>query len=138
MNKKTKLVVLGVIRDNQGNVLLSQRYEPELPEVHLKWELPGGTNEFGETLEQTVEREVLEETGLEISVLRFIPASQSRVWQYPEHHQHTIVLGFECQVTGGKLTCTDSKVVQTQWMSLDQAKKIDLLEGTNLFLDHLV
>jgi ADP-ribose pyrophosphatase YjhB (NUDIX family) len=37
-----------------------------------KWSIPGGTLELGETLEQGVARELLEETGLEVRVIELI------------------------------------------------------------------
>lgn len=58
----------GVIID-QGRALLIRRgTEPLLGE----WSIPGGTLELGETLEQGVARELLEETGLTIRVLELI------------------------------------------------------------------
>ena len=54
MKTKSKLVILGLIENQNHEFLLSQRYEPKLPEVHLKWDLPGGRNEFGESLEETL------------------------------------------------------------------------------------
>ncbi|MGR6921921.1 NUDIX hydrolase [[Actinomadura] parvosata] len=57
--------VTGVVRDRDGNVLLLRhRFWPE----HRQWGLPTGGAKRGETFEQTVVREVREETGLEVSV----------------------------------------------------------------------
>ncbi|GAA2215031.1 hypothetical protein GCM10009850_104980 [Nonomuraea monospora] len=57
--------VTGVVRDRGGNVLLLRhRFWPE----HRQWGLPTGGAKRGETFEQTVVREVREETGLEVSV----------------------------------------------------------------------
>ncbi|SDI13223.1 NUDIX domain-containing protein [Nonomuraea jiangxiensis] len=57
--------VTGVVRDREGNVLLLRhRFWPE----HRQWGLPTGSAKRGETFEQTVAREVREETGLEVSV----------------------------------------------------------------------
>lgn len=54
------------IRDNQGRLLLTAtRYDNG-----VKWGLPGGGHERGESLEATVAREVREETGLEVRVGR--------------------------------------------------------------------
>jgi 8-oxo-dGTP pyrophosphatase MutT (NUDIX family) len=54
----------GVILDLDGGVLLvKQTYG------RLNWELPGGGAEAGESPDDTVLREVLEETGLAVAVL---------------------------------------------------------------------
>jgi ADP-ribose pyrophosphatase YjhB (NUDIX family) len=58
----------GVIID-QGRALLIRRgSEPLLGE----WSIPGGTLELGETLEEGVARELLEETGLTVRVIELI------------------------------------------------------------------
>ncbi len=58
----------GVIID-QGRALLIRRgSEPLLGE----WSIPGGTLELGETLEEGVARELLEETGLTVRVVELI------------------------------------------------------------------
>ncbi len=46
MKQKSKLVVLGLIKNKENKFLLSQRYDPDIPEAHLKWDLPWWTNEF--------------------------------------------------------------------------------------------
>ncbi|MET9398900.1 NUDIX hydrolase [Kitasatospora sp. NPDC002965] len=60
-----KLVVGAVITDGDGRVLLLRRR----PEDFLGglWELPGGGVEPGEELGRALDREVLEETGLDVA-----------------------------------------------------------------------
>lgn len=71
--KKTKLIVLGLITNNKNEILLSQRFDPDIKDAHLKWDLLGGTNEFGESLETTLKREIKEETGLRVKVMNLLP-----------------------------------------------------------------
>src|SRR5260370_576533 len=58
----------GVIIDEGRGLLIRRGSEPLLGE----WSIPGGTLELGETLEEGVARELLEETGLEVRVLELI------------------------------------------------------------------
>src|SRR6476620_3543006 len=63
------LVGVGGVVIEDGRALLIRRgTEPLLGE----WSIPGGTLELGETLEQGVARELLEETGLEVKVIELI------------------------------------------------------------------
>ena len=63
------IVGVGGVVIEQGRALLIRRgREPLLGE----WSIPGGTLEIGETLEEGVARELLEETGLEVRVLELI------------------------------------------------------------------
>jgi 8-oxo-dGTP diphosphatase len=63
------LVGVGGVVIEHGRALLIRRgSEPLLGE----WSIPGGTLELGETLEEGVARELLEETGLEVRVIELI------------------------------------------------------------------
>jgi 8-oxo-dGTP diphosphatase len=63
------MVGVGGVVIEEGKALLIRRgSEPLLGE----WSIPGGTLELGETLEEGVARELLEETGLEVRVLELI------------------------------------------------------------------
>lgn len=58
----------GVVIDDGRALLIRRAREPLMGE----WSIPGGTLELGETLEEGVARELLEETGLEVRVLELI------------------------------------------------------------------
>jgi len=58
-------VGVGAVIVDAGRVLLVKRkYEP----LAGRWSLPGGAVEVGETLEESIVREMSEETGLDIEV----------------------------------------------------------------------
>ncbi|EFH89097.1 NUDIX hydrolase [Ktedonobacter racemifer] len=77
----------------QGQILLAHRSDIDW------WNLPGGGMELGETLEQTVSREVLEETGLQVAIERLVGV-------YSKPQKQEVVLSFLCRITGGELTTT--------------------------------
>ena len=97
--------VSAVIFDRRGRLLLQQRSDGG------QWGLPGGSVEIGESVRDAVRREVLEETGLSVSVRRLVgvysePARQ--VVRYPDGNVwHYINVCFECAVRGGALTTSD-------------------------------
>jgi 8-oxo-dGTP diphosphatase len=63
------VVGIGGVIIEQGRTLLIRRgTEP----LRGEWSIPGGTLEIGETLEEGVARELLEETGVEVRVLELI------------------------------------------------------------------
>ena len=108
--QKTKLVVLGLIKNNKNEFLLSQRFDLDVPDAHLKWDLPGGTNEFGESLEITLSREILEETGLNIKILKLLPKSISKTWKHNQYDMHVVVLCYDCLYLNGEVNLNDHKI----------------------------
>jgi len=66
MEKKILNVVLGGIINNKGEILLLNRRK--FPYAGY-WGLPGGSVEFGEHLEEAVEREIKEETNIEVKFI---------------------------------------------------------------------
>jgi 8-oxo-dGTP pyrophosphatase MutT (NUDIX family) len=56
----------GVVVDDQGRILLHRRADTGF------WALPGGAMDLGESIAQTIVREVKEETGLDIEPVRLV------------------------------------------------------------------
>lgn len=135
MNKKQKIVVLGIIENGSGQILVSQRLDPKIPAAHLKWDVPGGTNEFGESLKETLIREIKEETGLQVNVLNLSPDCVSKEWKHDKYLLHVLVFCYYCKLTGGKLSSTDSQIRNLKWISPKDAQKLDLLPTTKVFVD---
>ena len=63
------LVGVGGVVIDKGHALLIRRASEPL---RGEWSIPGGMLELGETLEEGVARELLEETGLQVRVLELI------------------------------------------------------------------
>ena len=78
----------------EGNVLLALRRDINW------WNLPGGGMEVGETVEEAVCREVLEETGLHVEV-------EFLVGVYSKPQKQEVVLTFQCRVLAGTLAATE-------------------------------
>jgi mutator protein MutT len=63
------------------------------------WETPGGSVEFGETLEQAVKREMLEEYGAEIEIIEQFPAADHLI---PAEGQHWVATTFLARFKTGQ------------------------------------
>jgi 8-oxo-dGTP pyrophosphatase MutT (NUDIX family) len=91
-----------VIFNDAHEVLLELRSDFNL------WGLPGGRMDVGESLEETVVREVLEETGLTVRVERLVGVySDPRLYAiacYPSGDiVHSVVMSFVCGRVSGEL-----------------------------------
>lgn len=77
-----------------GKVLLAMRRDIDW------WNLPGGGMEIGETVEEAVLREVREETGLEVEIVRLVGL-------YSKPQKQEVVITFLCRQVGGELMATE-------------------------------
>jgi ADP-ribose pyrophosphatase YjhB (NUDIX family) len=90
----------GVIVDGDKVVIVKRRHDP----LAGRWSIPGGGVEVGETLEASVARELLEETGLEVEVGPVIEVFD-RITR-DEHGRvryHFVLVDYLCRPTGGVL-----------------------------------
>ena len=96
----------GVIIDEGRAVLIRRGSEPLLGE----WSIPGGTLELGETLEEGVARELLEETGIEVGILELIevfdriyPGNGSAGTEDQKNPRfHYVIADYLCERLGGE------------------------------------
>lgn len=80
-NERLIAGVLGVAFNGKGEVLLTQRHEPDVPKEHEKWQLPGGALEFGEHPEGTLRREIKEELNVEAKIISPGPIIRSLTFE---------------------------------------------------------
>ena len=120
------LGVGALIFDNEKLLIVERAGEP----FKGYWSLPGGIVECGEKLEQSVRREVLEETGLEVEALsvfeifeRIIPDAEGRI------EYHYVLIDYLCRPVGGRLSAA-SDVSQVAWVTEQNLGEYRLTDGT--------
>lgn len=67
-----------------------------------------GFVEPGESLEETVEREIKEEVGIGVSDIRYFG---SQPWPFP----HSLMIGFQARYLHGDLKLQESEIVEADW-----------------------
>ena len=76
-----------------------------------------GFVEPGESIEQTVHREVREEVGIEVCNLRYF-GSQS--WPFP----NSLMLGFHADYRSGEFVYADGEISEAKWFNADELPNI--------------
>ncbi|VWC63903.1 NUDIX hydrolase [Burkholderia lata] len=83
--------------------------------------MPGGWPEAGESLEETVTREVQEECGIVASAIRYVASRSCEVVQ----GKHVLIVCFQCQVDRREIVVSDEHN-PFGWIDLDADKPADL------------
>jgi mutator protein MutT len=126
------IVGVGAVIICNGKILLEKRKnEPG----RGKWSIPGGLVELGESLEQTVIREVKEETGLDVADPEIIDVVDTiSVDENGRIKYHFVIVDYFLKLKGGTLKAADD-AEELRWVKLDDVKNYDLTKTIRSFFD---
>jgi 8-oxo-dGTP pyrophosphatase MutT (NUDIX family) len=124
-----------VVKD--GKYLITKR-SPTKRKFPNMWTVPGGRLEVSDyanlpkdtehhwynVLERTLKREVKEEVGIEIKNIDYLTSLTMLVGEYP-----AIVISCLADYAGGEIELQLEENDQSAWVSLEEAKDYDLIEG---------
>lgn len=119
--EKVKEICPGVaiiIFDNENNILLQKRADVNL------WGIPSGHVEPGETVTEAAIREVFEETGLQVEILRLIGVysdPKSQIFKYPDGRiTHFVTCCFQGKITGGKISTSSPETLEVKFFPINK------------------
>jgi len=100
-----------------------------------KWSIPGGLVEVGEKVKDAMMREVKEEVGFDVEVVKLTDVvdtvtldSNGRV-QY-----HFVVVNYLARIVGGELkTATD--ILEARWVPVEEVEKCNLTSSFRAFFE---
>ena len=118
--KISPAVIVGVIDKEQERILMTKYAGRD----YKKYALIAGFSEIGETAEDTVRREVMEEVGIKVKNIRYY---KSQPWSFTD----TLLMGFFAEVDGDtSITRDEEELAVAEWISRED---IDV-EDTGLSL----
>ena len=124
--------VVALVRDEAGRVLMIHRIDNGL------WALPGGGHEIGESIADTVVREVYEETGIHVAVERLtgIYTNSGHVMAYDDGEvRQQFSIAFTARKIGGQLRGSDESS-EVAWIDPDTLKELPLHPSMRLRVNH--
>lgn len=97
-------IIVAVHRDEQILLSRAPHFQPN------RYSVQAGFVEIGETLEQTVQRELLEEVGIMVKNVRYFG---SQAWAFP----HSLMVAFTAEYAAGELRLDAQEVEHAAWFN---------------------
>ena len=111
--KISPAVIVGVL---DGDRILMTKYSGR---TYKRYALIAGFNEIGETIEETVRREVMEEVGVKVKNIRYY---KSQPWSFSD----TLLMGFYCDLDGSDAIHLDYQELSVgEWLHRDEIPETD-------------
>ncbi len=127
--KKIEVVAAVIFYEDQ--VLCVQRPKNKLPYISEKYEFPGGKVEKGETKEEALHRELLEELNLSTNInSSFLTV----VHRYPDFE--LTMHSFMCEVDSKELTLREH--IDQKWLTINELTGLDWAAADVPIVDKLV
>lgn len=121
-------VAVAILRRN-GKILICQRKKGS--PYGLKWEFPGGKLEPKESVHECVRRELREELCLEVKEIRRM---EFNVSHYDDGKTYEVAYCFVSNFEGEP---TNNVFEDIRWVTLDDLRTLDILEGNKPFVQQL-
>ncbi|MFG2299200.1 NUDIX hydrolase [Streptomyces sp. NPDC048603] len=124
--------VTAVVRNRQGRLLLIHKTDNNL------WALPGGGHDAGESIAQTVVREVEEETGISVAVEDIVGlyTDPQHVMAYDDGEvRQQFSICFRARPIGGALR-TSSESKEVRWVPPTDLEALEIHPSMRLRIAH--
>jgi 8-oxo-dGTP pyrophosphatase MutT (NUDIX family) len=121
------------IRDDWGRILLIHKIDNDL------WALPGGGHDAGERITDTAVREVKEETGLDVEILRLVGTytNPNHVIAYDDGEvRQQFSLCFEGRSIGGTPREDGTETKAVRWVDPGELDGLNIHPSMRLRIDH--
>ncbi len=109
MEKKFGVATKAIIKNKEGKYLVL--YKSGTEEINPdKIDIPGGRMNFGESVEESLKREVAEETGIKIEIIKPL-----RAWGLVKDDLHLVGITFLAEYVSGELRLSGEHT-KYEWM----------------------
>lgn len=106
---------VAIIKNAKGEILVERRkQEPAKGTL----DLPGGFTQIGETSEEGLAREVMEETGLKVTDAKYL-FSLPNIYRYSGIDIHTLDMFYLCEVEDDSVVAAGDDAADCMWLNPD-------------------
>lgn len=100
-----------------------------------RWGIPGGKIKRGEAAEAALRRELLEETALEVTDIRFVLVQDCIGSREFYRDAHFVLLNYTCRVAGPADVRLNDEAQAFRWLAPSEALRLELNQPTRVLLD---
>ena len=104
-------IIVSVIKDQRILLARSDRFPEGM------YSVLAGFVEPGESLEECVQREIVEEVGIEVENIQYFG---SQNWPFP----HSLMIGFTADYLRGEISIDNDEIVDAGWFSVQELPKL--------------
>ena len=104
-------IIVAVLREDKILLAHNRNFRPGL------YSTIAGFVEPGESLEECIQREVLEEVGINVRDIRYF---NSQSWPFP----NSLMLGFTAEYESGELRPDEDEITEADWFTIDKLPEI--------------
>lgn len=125
-----KIAVKGVISNQKSEILILREAKTYIEGTNIgSWQLPGGRLDAGENFEAGLFREVIEETGLDIEIVKPIYVGE---WlpNIKGVQHHIVGIFFYCKATSTEVTLSEEHDTY-KWITQKKSIKYNVIEPDN-------
>ena len=122
------IVAVGGVLIHDSRVLLIRRGQAPL---EGRWSIPGGILEIGERITEGIERELREETGIQVRVAELLEIYEKVLRDAENQPQyHFVILDYRCEFVEGTAE-SGGDVTEVAWASEQQLDSLALTAAAN-------
>ncbi|MGG3564802.1 NUDIX hydrolase [Neobacillus rhizosphaerae] len=110
------VVSVSIIQNNEVLIIKENKST-----ARNKWNFPSGRIEQGEDILVAARREVKEETGFDVKLVK-----STGVYNFTSNTNHQVVLfHFIAEITGGSLTMDETEIIDSKWIALNELNELE-------------
>ncbi|HBJ2620366.1 hypothetical protein SR42_11290 [Clostridium botulinum] len=120
-----------IVTDKAGRIVMHKRVDNKL------WSLVGGAMEYGESISDTIRREIKEETGLEVQIIRIIGVytNPNHIIEYSDGEvRQQFSICFHCKIISGNIQVSDESL-EVRLFSKEELKSVDMHQAQRVRIE---
>jgi ADP-ribose pyrophosphatase YjhB (NUDIX family) len=119
-----KVDIRAVVFDEQNRILMVRE------KIDNGWALPGGWGDVGYTPSEVAVKEVQEETGLDVKVVRLLAVLDKKCHPHPPQAWYVYKMFILCEKTGGAILENTTEISQVAYFAKDEIPPVSVDRNT--------